>query len=121
MKKIVEKRADIAFYLKLFAVVSRDPQVVRSIICAKSLSVLENAYEHKEVPKQECQSTELDDNGKFTQMNGITAAPAIVFPDGTIQLGYSLAPELEKKIDEAAGKGKEPDRSKAGGQTKAAQ
>jgi protein-disulfide isomerase len=104
MKKLVEKRPDIAFYLKLFAIVSPDPQTVKSIICAKSLSMLEDGYEHKSIPKEECQSTELDDNTKFAQTNGITAAPALVFPDGTIQLGYSEAAQLEKRIDEATGK-----------------
>jgi thiol:disulfide interchange protein DsbC len=106
MKKLVDKRPDIAFYLKLFTVVSPDPQTSKSIICAKSLSMLEDAYEHKPVPKQECTATDLDDNTRFAQGNGITGAPALVFPDGTIQMGYSEAAQLEKRIDEAAG-GKE--------------
>jgi len=33
--------------------------------------------------------------------HGIDAAPALIFPDGTLQLGYSDAADLEKKIDEA--------------------
>jgi thiol:disulfide interchange protein DsbC len=113
MKKLVEKRPDIVFYLKLFAVVSPDPQTVKSIICAKSLTMLEDAFEHKTVPKQECQSTEFDDNGQFARQNGITGAPALIFPDGTIQMGFSEAGPLEKRIDEAAGKQKGPDPAKA--------
>jgi thiol:disulfide interchange protein DsbC len=104
MKKIVEKRTDIAFYLKLFALVSPDPQTVKSVVCAKSVPMLEDAYEHKDVPKQDCPSTELDDNAKFAEQNGITSAPMLVFPDGTIQSGYSDAVALEKRIDQSRGK-----------------
>jgi thiol:disulfide interchange protein DsbC len=104
MKKIVEKRTDIAFYLKLFALVSPDPAVVKSVICARSMSVLEDAYEHKDVPTQECPSTELDENAKFAEQNGISSAPTLVFPDGTIQSGYSDAVALEKRIDQSRGK-----------------
>jgi len=103
MKKITEKRQDIVFYLKLFALISPDPQTVKSIVCAKSLSVLEDGYERKPVPKQECQSSEADDNMKFAQENAINSAPALIFPDGTIQLGYSDAAQLEKRIDEGRG------------------
>jgi thiol:disulfide interchange protein DsbC len=111
MKKLVEKRPDIVFFLKLFAIVSPDPAKVRSVICSKSLSVLEEAYEHKTVPDRDCPSKELDDNMAFASANGITAAPALIFPDGTIQLGYSDAAELERSIDRASGR-----QQKEGGQ-----
>ena len=115
MKKIVEKRPDIAFYLKLFALVSPDPQTVKSIICAKSLTLLEEAFDRKTVPKQECQSTELEENSKFAQESGITGAPALIFPDGTVQIGYSDATQLEKRIDEAGGRQKNPEPPKTAG------
>ena len=116
MKKLVAKRSDIVFYLKLFAIVSPDPQAVKSIVCAKSLSTLEDAYEHKTVSKEECQSSEVDDNGKFAQANGITAAPALIFPDGSIQLGYSEVTQLEKRVEEATTKTRVPESAKAAGQ-----
>lgn len=103
MKKLVEKRPDIAFFLKLFAIVSPDAGKVKSVICSKSLSMLEDAYEHKAVADKDCPSKELDDNMAFAKANGITAAPALIFPDGTIQLGYSDATELGKTIDRASG------------------
>jgi protein-disulfide isomerase len=112
MKKIIERRQDIAFYLKLFALVSTDPQTVKSIACAKSLSMLEDGYERKPVPKQECQSSEVDDNMKFARENAISSAPALIFPDGTIQLGYSDAPQLEKRIDEGRGGVTKPESQK---------
>ena len=104
MKKIVQKRTDIAFYLKLFVLVSPDPQTVKSVVCAQSLPVLEDAYEHKDVPKQDCPSTELDENAKFAEQSGISSAPMLIFPDGTVQSGYSDAVALEKRIDQSRGK-----------------
>ena len=102
MKKLVEKRPDMVFYLKLFALVSPDPKEVKSVACSKSLSVLEDAYEHKEVASRECPSNEVEDNGKFARESGLTAAPALIFPDGSFQLGFSDAAELEKRIDGTA-------------------
>jgi protein-disulfide isomerase len=101
MKKLVEKRPDIAFYLKVFALVSPNPATAKSIVCSKSLATLEAAYEKKPVTTEECESTEVEENGKYAAENGITAAPALVFPDATVQLGYSEAERLEKRIDEA--------------------
>lgn len=113
MKKIVEKRGDVAFFLKLFAVVSPNPQNAKSIVCARSLAMLDDAFEHKPVAKVECQSTEVDDNKRFAQENGITGAPALVLPDNTLQIGYLEAPQLEKRIDEAVERAKtrEPEKT----------
>ena len=97
----------MAFYLKLFVMVSPDPRRVKSVACSKSLSVLEDAYEHRDVAARECPSNEVEENTKFAKESGITAAPALIFPDGSLQLGSSEAAELEKKIDRAAPPGKE--------------
>ncbi len=89
----------MVFYLKLFALVSPDPRKVKDIVCGKSLSVLEDAYAHKEVTTRECPSNEVEDNTKFARESGLTAAPALIFSDGSFQLGFSEAAELEKRID----------------------
>lgn len=101
MKKLVEKRADIVFFLKLFALVSPNPKVVKDVVCSNSLAVLEGAYERKAVPEKDCPTKELEANRAFAEANGISAAPALVFPNGTVQIGYSNATELEKSIDVA--------------------
>ncbi len=101
MKTVAAKRPDIVFYLKVFTMVSRDPKVAKSIVCSKSLAMLEDAFAKKPVAEQDCASKEIDDNMRFAEEHGINAAPALIFPDGTLQLGYSDAAGLEKKIDEA--------------------
>ncbi len=110
-KAVVAKRPDIAFSLKVFALISPDPETAKSIVCAKSLSMLEDAYERKPVPKRECATKELDENMRFVQANGIDAAPAVIFPDGSLHSGYMPADELEKSIDAAV-------RNKAQGRAK---
>ncbi len=100
-KALAAKRSDIAFYLKVFALISRDPQTARSIVCERSLSMLEDAYERKPVPKKECATRELDENKRFVQANGIDGAPSLIFPDGSLHSGYMPADELEKRIDAA--------------------
>ena len=89
----------MVFYLKLFALVSPDVRHVKDVACSKSLSVLEDAYEHREVASHECPSNEVEDNTNFAKESGLTAAPAVIFPDGSFQLGFSEAADLEKRID----------------------
>jgi thiol:disulfide interchange protein DsbC len=101
MKKIVEKRPDIVFFLKLFIVVSPDRAKVKSVVCSRSLSLLEEAYERKEVPLVDCPTKELDENIAFAHANGITTAPTLIFPDGSVQSGSSQAEALERSIDQA--------------------
>lgn len=101
IKKLVGRRPDMVFFLKLFTVRSTDPRRAKSIICGESLSMLEDAYEHKEVPYKDCPATELDDNTVFAKANGIVAAPTVILPDGTRQVGFSEADALEKSIDRA--------------------
>ncbi len=100
------KRPDISFYIKIFLLNPNDQnrQQATSIACTKSEAALEDAYQKKAVPKKECATKEIDENIKFADENGITSLPAIIFPDGSVQFGFSTAAVLEKRIDEAAGK-----------------
>lgn len=108
MKKLVAKRTDVAFYLKLF-LLEPNPESTRvatSVVCSKSLAMLDDAYEKKPVPAPSCATKEIDMNVKFAEENGINAAPAVIFPDGTVYFGLLNAAGLEKRIDEAVSKPK---------------
>jgi thiol:disulfide interchange protein DsbC len=101
MKTVSARRPDIVFYLKVFALVSRDPKIAKSIVCSGSLVMLEDAYDKKPVPELDCPSKAIDDSMTFVRQHGIDAAPALIFPDGSLQLGWLDAASLETKIDEA--------------------
>lgn len=106
MKKITAKRMDIAFYLKLFPL-KMHPDAYwksKSIICNKSISLLEDNFAGKPIPKIDCNTKEIDENLAFGGKNGITGTPAMVLPDGSVQSGYMEADKLIKLIDDAAGK-----------------
>jgi thiol:disulfide interchange protein DsbC len=71
----------------------------KAIVCEKSLSLLEDAFERKPLPAPKCESTAIDDNIKLAQKLGITGTPAIIMPDGRLIPGYLEADALIKQID----------------------
>jgi thiol:disulfide interchange protein DsbC len=104
MKKLLEKRRDIAFFLKV-APIHKNPEVEKKskdIVCGKSVKNLDEAFEGKPIPTNECQTKELEDNTKFMEANGFNGVPVTLFPDGSIQVGFVDSSVLEKRIDEAA-------------------
>lgn len=102
MKRLAERRPDIAFYVKVFAIISRNPTAAKNIVCTGSMAVLEDAFERKPVPDGDCTTTEIDDNQRFARENRINSAPTLILPDGTIQPGFYTAEQLEERIDRSA-------------------
>lgn len=101
MKKVLEKRKDIAFYIILYPLPFHKDAYEKSkaIICEKSLAMLEDAFEKKDIPKAKCQTTVIDDNIKLAQKYGINGTPAIILPNGLLLSGYREADELISLID----------------------
>ncbi|MBS1114562.1 MAG: protein disulfide bond isomerase, DsbC/DsbG-like, one heme-binding site [Nitrospirae bacterium] len=101
MKKVIKERKDIAFYIKLYPLpMHKDAYAkAKAIVCEKSLSLLEDAFERKPLPAPKCESTAIDDNIKLAQKLGISGTPAIIMPDGRLIPGYLEADALIKQID----------------------
>lgn len=103
MKKVLEKTKDIAFYIKLYPLpMHKDAyEKAKAIVCEKSLALLDDAFERKQLPKPNCETTVIDENIKLAAKLGITGTPAIILPDGGIISGYrdadSLISIIEKK------------------------
>ncbi len=103
MKTVVKERKDIAFYIILYPLTSIHPEAYeksKAIVCEKSLALLENAFEKKQLPKAKCETTVLDENIKLAQKLGINGTPAMIFPDGKVISGMRDA----KTIIETIGK-----------------
>ncbi len=100
MKKIVEERRDIAFYLKLLPLKNHPAayEKSKSIICEKSLALLEDAFEKKEIPKPKCETSAVDENARLAQRLGINSVPSVILPDGRIIPGYKDAKTLIQLI-----------------------
>ena len=104
MKKITAERDDIAFYIKVTALITITPETkkkARQIVCSRSFEVLQGAMEKKPVTAPDCPTSEVDENIKFMEENGIGGVPAIVFPDGSINEGFLDAARLLARIEEA--------------------
>ncbi|MBI5639081.1 MAG: DsbC family protein [Nitrospirae bacterium] len=89
LKKIVSERKDTAFFLKLMPL-KFHPDAYwksKSIMCGKSMQLLEDNFEKKPVPRPECETTVVDDNIKLGAELGITGTPTLVMPDGLVVVG----------------------------------
>jgi thiol:disulfide interchange protein DsbC len=96
MKKIIEERKDIVFYLKVYPLKNQPEAYEKSktILCEKSLALLEDAFEKKPIPKPKCETSAVDENIKLAQKLGITSVPSLVLPDGRVFPGYKDAKSL---------------------------
>ncbi len=104
LKKVVAKRMDIAFYLKLLPL-KIHPDAYwksKSILCEKSLTLLDENYEKKPIPRIECPTPELDKTEEFAEKNGISGTPTMVLPDGSLYQGPIEADKLIKLIDDSS-------------------
>jgi len=96
MKKIIEKRKDISFYIIMYPL-KIHPEAYeksKSIVCEKSLALLHDAYEKKQIPKPNCETHVVDENIQLGQKLGITGVPALILPNGTVLTGYKDAQTL---------------------------
>jgi len=96
IKKVLQERKDIVFYIILFPLkIHKDAYwKSKSIICHRSIRMLEDAFAHKEIPRLECETNEIDSNIKLAEALGITGTPTLIMPDGRIHTGTMPTPEL---------------------------
>jgi thiol:disulfide interchange protein DsbC len=96
MKKVLGKTKDIVFYIKLFPLKMHKDAYwkSKSIVCNKSLKMLEDNFENRTIPKNDCNTAEVDDNIKLADSLGITGTPTMIMPDGKIYSGTMPADKL---------------------------
>ena len=103
MKKVVEKRKDISFYIKMYPLPMHKGAYEKSkaIVCEKSLKMLEDAFAKKNIPEAKCDGKAVDETLKLAEKLGIKGTPAIVLPNGVINPGYKEADALIATIEKA--------------------
>jgi thiol:disulfide interchange protein DsbC len=101
MKKVVTERKDIVFFIKMFPlpIHKNAYEMAKTIVCEKSLQLLENAFQGKQLPKPKCKSTAVDDNIALGKKIGVNGAPTLIMPDGRIVAGFKDANALKAEID----------------------
>ena len=101
LKQVVKQRKDIAFYIKMFPlrIHPKSRKKAESIVCSKSLKMLEDSLAGKAIPDPDCKNDLLEKSITFLKEHGIHSTPTLILPDGTVQPGYRKAAQLIEIID----------------------
>jgi thiol:disulfide interchange protein DsbC len=104
MKKVLEKRKDIVFLIKMFPLSFHKGSYAKAkaIVCEKSLLLLEDAFANKSLPEPKCETSALDENLKLGEKLGIRGTPAIIFPNGSVIPGYKDADSIISQLDKSS-------------------
>jgi thiol:disulfide interchange protein DsbC len=104
MKKVLEKRQDIAFYIMLSPLPMHKDAYKQSkvVLCEKSLSLLDDAFDNKPLPEPTCETTAVDDIISVAKKLGLQGTPAIILPNGSIIPGYKDADSLIALINKVS-------------------
>lgn len=100
LKEVVRRAPDIAFYIKLFPLEMHPNAyaISRSIVCNKSMELLEASFAGRPVPPPGCDSAAVDETLALVRDLGIRSTPTLVLPDGLIVPGFKTADELLSRI-----------------------
>lgn len=106
LKKVVAQRMDIAFYLKLYPLKMHADSYwkSKSIMCSRSVRLLEDNFEKRAIPRDDCNNGGVDENIKVAEKNGISSTPTMIYPDGAVYSGFIEAEKLIQAIDDAYAK-----------------
>lgn len=101
MKQIISERKDIAFFIKMNPLPMHKEAYdkAKAILCEKSLTLLEDAFAKKPLPKPSCKSSAVDNTIALAKKIGVSGAPAIIFPDGRHIPGFIDAKTIKEMID----------------------
>jgi thiol:disulfide interchange protein DsbC len=96
LQEVVKRDPDIAFLIKLFPLKMHPNAyaISKSVVCAKSLELLEKSFAKQPVPPATCETTAVDETLALVGELGIRSTPTLVLSDGQVMPGYKQADEL---------------------------
>jgi len=102
LKEVVRRDPNIAFLIKLFPLQMHPNayEVSKSIICNKSMELLEISFAGKPVPPANCDTAVVDQTLALVGDLGIRSTPTLVLPDGLVVPGFKKAEALLMLIGE---------------------
>lgn len=104
MQEVVRRDPNIAFRIKLFPL-KMHPQaysISKSIVCNKSLELLEQSFADQPVPPPLCDAPEVDRTLELVKELGINSTPTLVLPDGRVVPGAKSADDLLRLLGSKA-------------------
>jgi len=101
MKRIAEKRNDIAFFVILNPLpMHKDAyKKAQAILCAKSLTMLDDAFSGKPVPEPSCSADAVERTTALAKSLDFNGTPMLVREDGTVLSGSLPEEKLLEWID----------------------
>jgi thiol:disulfide interchange protein DsbC len=105
MKAVVKKRPDIAFFIKMLPneeLHATSTERARTIICEKSLELLEKSLSGQQIGKPKCTTDIVEKNKALAESLRIKPTPTLVYPDGRVMPGYRTADEIIKALAEGS-------------------
>lgn len=101
LKKVIAESKDIAFYLKLVALPMHPDARWKSesILCSKSLQLLEDNFEQKAIPKPQCETKAVEDNINLSRTLDISGTPTMILPDGMVVVGGRDAKTIIEMVE----------------------
>ena len=101
---MLEKRKDIVFFVKMYPLAMHKGSYdkAKTIVCEKSLALLDDVFAKKSIPAAKCNTKVLDENIKLAEKLGIRGTPAIILSNGMVIPGYKDADSLIALIDKAS-------------------
>lgn len=100
MKKALEVRPDIAWLIKLMPVKKGSREAVETILCEKSLELLDAAFAGRQLPPAACKNDSIDLTLQVAAKLGLRSTPSLIMPNGRIVPGYKELSHLLKVVDE---------------------
>lgn len=101
MKKVAEKRKDVAFYIVLFPLeFHKDAdRKSRTLLCEKDQALIDDAFAGKPVPDPKCKTDQIEKNKALAAEFDFTGTPSMVRYDGDVRVGALPADQLSDWID----------------------
>ena len=101
LKKVIAENHDIVFYLMLMPLKIHPDSYWKSesILCSRSLQLLEENFDKKPIPKPSCKSSTVEENIRLAAGLGITGTPTLIMPDGFVAFGGRNAKGIRDLVD----------------------
>ncbi len=101
LPEVVARDSNIAFFIKLLPLAMHPDayHIAKSVICNRSIKMLEDSFAGKSVPPPLCRADAVDETIELARKLGIRSTPTLVLPDGRPFSGYKKADQLLKLLD----------------------